>query len=187
MIIEELKDRRLGVQGLWESFLPESEYGAGLTNLEYAPLCEIMGRSSLRPEAFQLLGSRHGQHGSARPLRYLAEQKAQWLVPLLEGKIRSCFAMTEPDVASVRKLFAVRARRRFVRFERPQVVVLGAGDPRCRFRRILWVSTAVPLHHIQQSMILVPMDAPGVTIKRTLSVFGYDDAPMGMLKCGSRM
>src|SRR5207253_2089085 len=176
--MEELKQKARAA-GLWNLFLPECEYGAGLTNLEYAPLCEIMGRSPIGAEIFNCSAPDSGNMEVL--VRYgTAEQKACWLRPLLTGEIRSCFAMTEPDVASSD---ATNIRSRIER-ERDEYVVSGrkwwisgAGDPRCRIAIVMGKSNPDAPHHKQQSMILVPMDTPGVHVTRMLTVFGYDDAP----------
>ena len=179
-VIEELKPKAR-TAGLWNLFLPNDESGAGLTNLEYAPLCEIMGRSVMAPELFNCSAPDTGNMEVLA--RYgTTEQKEKWLKPLLEGEIRSCFAMTEPEVASSD---ATNIRASIVRDGDEYVIngrkwwTSGAGDPRCKVAIFMGKTNASAAVHIQQSMILVPLDTPGVKIVRLLSVFGYDHAPHG--------
>lgn len=179
-IVEELKARARAA-GLWNLFLSESRDGLGLTNTEYAPLCEIMGRSPFGPEVFNCSPPDTGNMEVL--VRYgTPEQQARWLAPLLTGTIRSCFAMTEPDVASsdatnIRSTIAREGDA--YRINGRKTWISGAGDPRCRVAIFMGrTSPHAPVHE-QQSMILVPMDAPGVTVVRTLQVFGYDHAPHG--------
>jgi len=179
-VMEEMK-RAARRRELWNLFLPESDYGAGLTNLEYAPLAEIMGRSPIGSEPFNCSAPDTGNMETL--VRYgTPEQQRAWLVPLLNGEIRSCFAMTEPDVASSD---ATNIETRIERRGDEYVIngrkwwSSGAGDPRCTITILMGKTDPAAPRHEQQSMVLVPLDTPGVTILRTLPVFGFDDAPHG--------
>jgi acyl-CoA dehydrogenase len=179
-ILEELKQKARAA-GLWNLFLPHSEHGAGLTNLEYAPLCEIMGRSHIAPEIFNCSAPDTGNMEVLA--RYATEEQQQrWLVPLLEGRIRSGFAMTEPDVASSD---ATNIQAAVARDGDHYVIngrkwwTSGAGDPRCEILIFMGKTNLDAARHQQQSMILVPMSTPGVRRVRQLTVFGYDHAPHG--------
>jgi acyl-CoA dehydrogenase len=167
--------------GLWNLFLPESEHGAGLTNLEYAPLCEIMGRSLIAPEVFNCSAPDTGNMEVL--VRYATEEhKKQWLQPLLNGEIRSAYAMTEPRVASSD---ATNIATRIERDGDEYVInglkwwISGTPDPRCKIMIVMGKSDPTAPRHKQHSQILIPLDTPGVSIKRSLPVFGYDDAPHG--------
>jgi acyl-CoA dehydrogenase len=189
-VIEELKPKARAA-GLWNLFLPDEVHGAGLTNLEYAPLAEIMGRSFIAPEVFNCSAPDTGNMEVLA--RYgTAEQKERWLKPLLAGEIRSCFSMTEPAVASsdATNIEASIAR------QGDEYVInghkwwsSGAGDPRCRVAIFMGRTDTdrtdakkkdrtLALHQ-QQSMVLVPMPSAGLKIERMLTVFGYDHAPHG--------
>ena len=182
-IIEQLKDKARA-EGLWNLFLPDSERGLGLSNVEYAPLCEIMGRSSIAAEAFNCSAPDTGNMEVLE--RYgTEEQKKEWLEPLLDGKIRSAFAMTEPAVASS-DATNIKAS---IKLDGNQYVInghkwwiSGAGDPRCKIFIFMGKTDPDAERHQQQSMILVPRDTPGITIVRPMTVFGNDDRPHGHME-----
>lgn len=182
-IVEKLKAEARNA-GLWNLFLPDSTRGAGLTNLEYAPLCEIMGRVHWAPEVFNCSAPDTGNMETIE--RYGSEEhKRQWLEPLLEGQIRSAFLMTEPDVASSD---ATNIQTRIERDGDEYVIngtkwwSSGAGDPRCAIYIVMGKTDPDAPRHAQQSMILVPADTAGITVRRPLTVFGYDDAPHGHME-----
>lgn len=182
-VIEALKSKARRA-GLWNLFLPDSERGGGLSNLEYAPLCEIMGRSAIGAECFNCSAP---DTGNMEVLERFGtdEQKKTWLEPLLDGRIRSAFAMTEPDVASS------DATNICTRIERDgdgycingrKFYISGAGDPRCKIFIVMGKTNPDAERHRQQSMILVPKDTPGVTVVRPMHVFGNDHAPKGHME-----
>ena len=179
-ILEELKEKAKK-EGLWNLFLPESELGAGLKNIEYAPLCEIMGRSPIGAEIFNCSAPDTGNMEVF--VRYGTDnQKEKWLQPLLNGEIRSAFAMTEPNVASSD---ASNIQGSIVRDGDHYIInarkwwTSGAMDPRCKIMIFMGKSDPNAEKYKQQSMILVPIDTKGVKVLRHLPVFGYDDAPHG--------
>jgi acyl-CoA dehydrogenase len=179
-ILEDLKAKAKSA-GLWNLFLPESEKGAGLTNLEYAPLCEAMGRVNWAPEVFNCSAPDTGNMETIE--RYGSEEnKKEWLTPLLNGEIRSAFAMTEPKVASSD---ATNIETSITRDGDEYVInghkwwTSGIGDPRCKILIVMGKTDPDAETYRQQSMILVPRDTPGITVTRMLKVMGFDDAPHG--------
>jgi acyl-CoA dehydrogenase len=182
-ILEELKVKARA-EGLWNLFMPNTHYGVGLTNLEYAPLCEVMGRIQWAGEVFNCSAPDTGNMETIE--RYGTEEhKRQWLLPLLDGEIRSTFCMTEPAVASSD---ATNIESSIVRDGDDYVIngrkwwSSGAGDPRCKILIFMGKTNPDAPKHQQQSMILVPRDTPGVTVMRHLPVFGYDHAPHGHME-----
>lgn len=179
-LLETLKSQARG-EGLWNLFLPDADHGPGLGNLDYAPLAECMGRSLIAPEIFNCSAPDTGnmevlaQFGNT-------EQQARWLTPLLEGRIRSAFAMSEPQVASSdASNIAMQFRRDGDEYvlDGRKWWTTGAGDPRCALLIVMGVTDPDAAPHRRQSMLLVPMDTPGLSVVRPLKVFGYDDAPHG--------
>ncbi|KAB0267472.1 acyl-CoA dehydrogenase family protein [Microvirga brassicacearum] len=182
-ILEELKAKAKAAN-LWNLFLPDSHHGAGLSNVEYAPLCEMMGRVHFSSQVFNCSAPDTGNIETLE--RYgTPEQKARWLPPLLDGEIRSAFAMTEPDVASSD---ATNIRSSIRRDGDDYVIngrkwwISGVGDPRCELLIFMGKTDPDAPKHLQQSMILVPLKTPGVTVVRPMHVFGYDDAPHGHME-----
>ena len=167
--------------GLWNLFLPKRHFSDALTNLEYAPLCEIMGRSPIGPEPFNCSAPDTGNMETLI-LYGTEEQKRRWLKPLMDGEIRSCFAMTEPAVASSD---ATNIRAEIKRDGDHYIIngrkwwTSGAMDRRCKIAIVMGMTDPRAEPHRRQSMVLVPLDAPGVKVERALSIFGYDDAPHG--------
>ena len=185
--LEELKTAARA-EGLWNLFMPDSPHGAGLTNLEYAPLAELMGRVEWASEVFNCSAPDTGNMETIE--RYGTDaQKAEWLAPLLDGKIRSCFAMTEPAVASSD---ATNIESSIVREGDDYIIngrkwwSSGAGDPRCKLFIFMGKTNPTAPRHAQQSMVLIPRDTPGVDVMRALTVFGYDDAPHGHMEVDFR-
>ena len=179
-VMEELK-RKAKAAGLWNLFLPKAHFPDGLTNVEYGQICEIMGRSPIGSEPFNCSAPDTGNMETV--IRYGTDaQKEQWLRPLMDGAIRSCFAMTEPAVASSDATniqtdirsdgddYVINGRKWWI---------TGAPDPRCKIMILMGKTDTTAEKHRQQSMVLVPMDTPGITVLRPLTVFGYDDAPHG--------
>ncbi|MCA0274959.1 MAG: acyl-CoA dehydrogenase family protein [Proteobacteria bacterium] len=179
-VLEELKTKAKAA-GLWNLFLPDSSHGAGLTNTEYAPLCEVMGRVHFSSQIFNCSAPDTGNIETIE--RYgTEEQKARWLPGMLDGSIRSAFAMTEPDVASSD---ATNIQSSIVRDGDDYVIngrkwwISGVGDRHCELLIFMGKTDPNAAKHQQQSMILVPMDTPGIKVLRPMTVFGYDDAPHG--------
>jgi acyl-CoA dehydrogenase len=179
-VMDELK-KKARAAGLWNIFLPKAEHKDGFTNYEYGQICEIMGRSPIGPESFNCSAPDTGNMETI--LRYgTKEHHKEWLEPLLDAKIRSCFAMTEPAVASSD---ATNIQSEIKRDGDHYVIngrkwwTSGANDPRCKIAIFMGMTDPKADPHKRQSMILVPMDTPGVKVLRHLNVFGYDDAPHG--------
>lgn len=182
-VMRELKEKARA-KGLWNLFLPGSEHGAGLTNLEYAPLCEIMGRVHFSSQIFNCAAPDTGNIETIERFG-TPQQKARWLPDMLDGKIHSAFAMTEPDVASSD---ATNIESSIVRDGDDYVInghkwwISGVGDPDCKLLIFMGKTDPSAPRHLQQSMILVPLDTPGIDVLRPLTVFGYGDAPHGHME-----
>ncbi|TKT75905.1 acyl-CoA dehydrogenase family protein [Aquamicrobium sp. LC103] len=182
-ILDELK-KKAKEEGLWNLFLPESEHGAGLTNTQYAPLCEVMGRVHFSAQIFNCAAPDTGNIETIE--RYgTPQQKERWLPGMLDGSVRSAFAMTEPEVASSD---ATNIQSSIVRDGDDYVIngrkwwISGVGDPRCELLIFMGKTDPSAPRHKQQSMILVPLNTPGITVLRPMTVFGYDDAPHGHME-----
>ncbi len=179
-LLDELKEKARA-EGLWNLFMPHGDFGAGLSNLDYAQLCEIMGRSPIGPEVFNCSAPDTGNMETL-VLYGSDEHKKEWLEPLLDGKIRSCFSMTEPDVASsdaTNIQTEIKLDGNEYRVHGRKWWSSGAMDERCKIAIVMGRSNPDAERHKQQSMILVPLDTEGVTVKRELTVFGYNHAPHG--------
>jgi acyl-CoA dehydrogenase len=179
-VVEELK-RAARADGLWNLWMPDPEYGAGLSNLEYAPLCEVMGRSLIGPEVFNCSFPDTGNM-EVLALFGTDEQKQRWLAPLLEGEIRSAFAMTEPDTASsdptnIRSTITREGDEYLI--EGRKWYITGASDPRCEVFLFFGLTNPEGPRHAGHSLVLVPARAPGVKVVRNMRVLGFDDAPGG--------
>ncbi len=186
-VLDDLK-AKARAEGLWNLFLPDSEHGAGLTNTEYAPLCEVMGRVHFSAQVFNCAAPDTGNIETIE--RYgTTEQKARWLPGMLDGSVRSAFAMTEPDVASSD---ATNIQSSIVRDGDDYVIngrkwwISGVGDPRCELMIFMGKTDPSAPRYKQQSMILVPINTPGIEIIRPMTVFGYDDAPHGHMEIAFR-
>jgi len=182
-LLDGLKEKARAA-GLWNLFLPQSDHGAGLTNLEYAPLCEEMGRVHFSPVVFNCAAPDTGNMETIERFG-TPEQKQRWLVPLLDGRIRSAFAMTEPAVASSD---ATNIESSIVRDGDDYVIngrkwwISGMGEADCAIMIFMGKTDPAAPKHQQQSMVLVPRDTPGITVLRPMTVLGYDDAPHGHME-----